>query len=300
MHNHLRIQPPSARGRHNNIAFFLHFIKKIFRLQERRELFLCSLLMLTALPLPAAFEEFYGGSSAAHCGAAVASTAGAESVWSNPAGIGLVNRAEASFAVGRPYGLTELSAGQVAVAFPLAGLHMAAAAGRFGNSLYTETQPTLAFGRAWAGIRAGIAFRWGQLAVKNYGHAAALMIDAGLQADWGRTLSWGMSLRNVNRAAIGRTREALPHTFSFGLVWRPQDNINLMAELNKDVRFPLDLRGGLAYRPLEAVTLRCGIGTEPQRFALGFSLQKLFCRFDYSYVHHFELGGTHWAGITLR
>ena len=304
MHKSLQLTKAVA-GLQHNIQYFGQFVKhflcdtKLFKSAGRSLLFakmLCSVAL-------AGFEDLdYGARGVGLAGAVSAAALGAESFGYNPAGL-LVDPAgmQAVVSYAHPFEFNELTLGQVAMVYGRNNRAVGGGLLHFGNALYGEHQFC-----AGAAVRlprlltVGVAGRYGNLSIRNYGQSSALMVDLGLRAELSRLVSWGAAVKNINGAVIGREREPLPQIFSVGLAVRPRDELQLLFDFNKDIRFRLDLRCGLVYQPLKTLSLRAGVADQPRRFALGLSVHVRRLRFDYAYLRHLELGDTHMAAIGVE
>jgi hypothetical protein len=57
-----------------------------------------------------------------------------------------------------------------------------------------------------------------------------------------------------------------------GLAYMPSGKASFALELEKDVDFPLRLKGGVEYRPVEPLFLRAGFGNNPSMVHFGIGL----------------------------
>ena len=251
----------------------------------------------------AAFErEAEGARTAALGGAGLALRGDPWGTLTNP---GLSMRTQAlAFGIVHapsPFGLRELSRSGFLLVESFVFGSVAASGSRFGFDLYRELSFRLSFGTDIApGLRAGAALNYYRLAIPDYGSASTFGGDLGLVWEASDDVAVGLSATNVNAPAIGRSKEKLPQTFGAGSAYAPFPGLILLLDLVKDIRFPLELRFGVEYSPLEALALRAGAGRDPSTFGCGVGVTLDPATVDYSFTRHEALGFTHRIGLTLR
>ncbi len=168
----------------------------------------------------------------------------------------------------------------------------------FGNPVYQETVLRIGIGFPLVPgfIYTGLGIASGQLRIRNFGSRSAYWFSGGLYMHISRSVSAGFAVFNpTNRRLDGC--EPLPQVTRLGVGVRPGSGIVWFLELNKDVRFPLDIRNGIELTPLPFLTLRCGMTASPGRFTTGFGFAKGGLTFDYAMVRHNVLGMTHHATL---
>ena len=280
-----------------NIQFFTDFVKGFLASNERfnigiRSAYLCVLLSSAGF---SAFEDTIPGVRAASmAGSGVGRPLAAESIFINPAAMLDGSTIDVVIFYTRPYELTDLALGSAAGCCRRGALAVGGAVQHFGNTLYNETQ--YHFSAAWQlfdRLAVGTNVRYSVLAIKSYGRASSVLFDLGALARLSPRVQWGIVVKNANNARLGRAREPLPHIMCSGISVAAVDDFRINVDLYKDVRFPLDVRAGLAYSLFSVLELRLGVGSAPSRMSGGFSIFLKFCRLDYSYDSHIDLGATH-------
>lgn len=250
----------------------------------------------------ASFEDTASGARlAALADAGVAQSLGAESIELNPAGI--VRRQDTFdlvFFYAKPFGLDELNLGTIAVRYSWPRLSSAASMRYFGNNCYHESliSSALSF-ELTPNVSIGCAGRYGLLSIFQYHHTSVFLVDLGAICSLGRNVKWAFSAKNVNCAKIGQHNEPLARILMTGLSISQQQTVVFNLDVHKDTRFPFDFRCGVTFKPVPELALRAGVGNEPVRFCLGFSIAYAKFRIDYAYSSHSELGGTHMFAIGI-
>jgi hypothetical protein len=177
--------------------------------------------------------------------------------------------------------------------------HWSIAMSSYGREIYRET--AVAFGgavrtgaRAWAGILA----RRLSLRIERYGSWSGWVFDAGLRVALTRSWTMGFSTQNLGQKSMGQG-QPLPQVTRASLEVRPSSGFRVCVELDKDVRYPAELRCGMEWSPCRPYRLRAGFSRNPSRFTLGTGLVVGCLWFDYACSFHPVLGETHHVSTTF-
>ncbi len=251
----------------------------------------------------AGFEKQQQGTRPASM--AYAATALRSNEWGlyyNPALLASLERSGAVYYSPAPFGLTELATGggvfSEKFSFGTIGLGIQTA----GFNLYRETTVSIAFGGTMdRGFYYGVTINYNNLRIERYGSAGAIGLDAGVAVDLTEHLTLGAFASNVNQPKFGRTiEERLPLVYSIGLSYTVASDLLIVADYQKDIRHEQNIRFGLEYLPAETVAVRVGSGTEPSLFTAGLGVTYAGFGFDYAYLHHPDLSGTHMISVVYR
>jgi len=200
-----------------------------------------------------------------------------------------------------PFDLPQLSNGGMIFAFPFESFTGGVAVTRTGFSLYREITATAVVAKSFGGIvSAGCNINYDHLAIARYGSTFTFGIDVGASVQLTDDVRGGFSLLNVNRPTIGREKDELPQLYLTGVSCQVLPTASVSCTLIKDVRYPLSVRTGVRFSPLEFVDLRFGVSSDPSRYCAGFGIHYLAMSVDYSVVTHVELGLTHTIGISIN
>jgi hypothetical protein len=111
----------------------------------------------------------------------------------------------------------------------------------------------------------------------------------------------GFHTRNLNNPTIGDDAEELVRGVEVGIAYEPYPGVtsalDLAGALGQDFRF----RGGMEFEVIEALDLRFGLETEPNRLTAGFGVHVPVLELDYG----FSTGGgvldaSHHFGVSVR
>lgn len=223
-------------------------------------------------------------------------------IFYNPGGLGQIQHREISaFYSPSAFGLSELSSATISYAEPLpfgtAGLGIKT----FGFDLYRELNAALSFGKSFnEKIFVGVNLNLYHLAIQNYNSATAFGIDAGAIAQLTGFLKWGFFAKNVSGTKIGISEQKLPQVYRTGFTISPNNELNFVADAEKDVRYPLSVRAGMEYMLNQYLDIRAGVGSQPSVFSGGVGFKYKMIRVEYAVSKHFDLGMSNHFSVTVR
>ena len=265
-----------------------------------RTLALWGILLLLHV-IPAAGQDLLhaeGGARALGMGGAATALRGVPWGHANPAAWStLEGRAVALFA-SQTFGFSEMRTGAMVFAEPFAWGTVAAGARSYGFDAYRETHALLGASRGFSlgttrAFHVGVALRYHHLALAApYGSAGTIGVSAGWLVEILPPLTLGFHATNVNIPEIGGVD--LPRTFALGLSYEAAPNVTLVVDSVKDVFWPVTLRGGVEFKPVDALALRAGATLQPARYTLGAGVRAGRLRADVAADRHevAELGWT--------
>jgi len=258
-------------------------------------------LIIGALPLSAAFE--YSGSDVVLLGVSASMIATNQSYSAyllNPATSAAVRQYHLGLLYFQPFGLADIGYASLITHFPVHRFGSGFTISTFGNEVYRENQLVLNIARAFFKERffTGINMRWNNLNVQNYLSLNSLGIDVGIQYVLHPNILVGFSLLNVNQPA-GKPEE-VPLVTNWGMSFRLGERFDTYVAIQKDSWYPASIRIGFETRLSSFVTLHNGFNTYPATPSLGLSLNRNKIAIHYAFQYHFDLGGTHFWGMSLR
>ena len=231
----------------------------------------------------------------------VAVAEGPESLYYNPAGLAITGSSSLSLFASRPYGLRELTYETLSAVYSSHYGGLGICLQTFGSKIYRENGLAVGWGHHYRNrFYYGIITRVHQVQIKSYGSDSVITIEAGCLIILSDRLRWGIAATNINQGSIGQDHEAVPRIIRTGLCYRPLREVLLSMELDKETRFPLELKGGIEIRTISEFAVRCGFGRNPSYFSAGIGLAWAFIGFDYAFMIHPVLGTTHQGSINLR
>lgn len=261
------------------------------------------LIIFTAKPGYSQFENIDMGARAVGLNGAFTSLSNNSlAIFYNPAGLGQIKYRDFSvFYNPAPFGLTELSSAAFTFAEPTKYGVFGSALRSYGFDLYKETGIMVSYGNSFKNrIFYGVNLNLYHLNIQNYGTATSFGLDAGAMAYINKYLRWGFFGKNITGSTIGSSKEKIAQVYRTGLNYKPVNEVNLLLEFEKDVKYPLSVRAGFEYSLLDYVDLRAGVGSEPASFTGGIGFNYGLFTLDYALYKSQDLGITHQGSLTIN
>lgn len=274
------------------------------------------------------FTELWTG-SAAGAGAGGAQAAVTQSMWShqyNPAGLASVDQLGAGFAYGNPgsYGFAGNS--MFTVAYPLNGtfgtvsFHGDILAVKNGD-VVLSSETAIGVSHAFflqkdlrSSLSVGYSLNYfnvsyGQSAGNSgdgsdgidLGSVSGLGLDVGLRAALRDRVWMGVFLKNVNAPKLGNglTESEAARKIAASIGYMPYYGLATSFQIEKVLGGDIQYKGGMDYQINELFNLRAGISSYPSQLTMGFGLTKSVFHFDYAFVSHPVLQGTHFFTLEI-
>lgn len=196
------------------------------------------------------------------------------SLHANPAGLAELQAFSAAATVEQRFLISELRQASAAGALPVAGGAFGLRLQHYGFELYREQQVGLAYARRLSeGFRLGAQFVYFGNQIPVYGSRHLLTFQLGVQARLLSQLTFGAALFNPLRLERSEAGEQLPSRFALGLGYTPSPQLLLTLEAEKDLDYPVRVKGGVEYRIVRPLLLRLGAASNPGLFTFGFGLR---------------------------
>jgi hypothetical protein len=141
-----------------------------------------------------------------------------------------------------------------------------------GLDVYREQRFQLGYGRRMGErFLLGAEFAYLRVAAAEYGSAGGVAAALSLLS---RPLPelW-IAARLQPSMGVRLSDWPVPDRLQFAAGWQRSDALLLLAELEKDIDRPAELKFGVEYRPSALLRLRCGMRSSPARPAMGVGLR---------------------------
>jgi len=199
------------------------------------------------------------------------------------------------------FGLLELRRVGIAGVVPFSGGAISGSLTVYGFELYREM--SLALGGAIpasSAVAVGCALRCQHLSISGYGSATAYSLDAGVRIRLSRLLATTATLSGLLATPIGQSGERPPQEILLGLQAWLAPGFRIGVACTGDWAYPVSLSGGMEYRPVTALALRCGASTDPPEYTAGFALSLSGFALEYGLLMHTVLGFSHALSLSVR
>ncbi len=177
---------------------------------------------------------------------------------------------------------------------------------RFGDKLYNESAIGIGAGHRIGRFRLGLKANYLQNAVNAPSltfSRSAIAFELGGIVEVTSKFFFGAQVFNLTQASYsGEYGRRVPTVLRAGFLYKPQKNIFLSSEIEKNTDQQVAVKVGLEYQIWEKIFVRTGVGARPltQHFGAGLKTKKFF--FDYAvhasqqlgWSHHLSLGYIFW------
>ena len=165
---------------------------------------------------------------------------------------------------------------------------------RFGDDLFSQQKLHLAVGNSIQMVSLGLGIDWIQYSIASIGTQHVLAIQFGGMAEITPQLMVAAHIFNMNQATVvEETGESLPTIMKSGISYRPNEELMINMEVEKDLGFNEVFKVGIEYEVVQQVFIRTGIRSEPLIGAFGLGFHPKNFQFDYALSSDSQLGNIH-------
>ena len=171
----------------------------------------------------------------------------------------------------------------------------------YGFELYREHFIGAAYGKKLSSILAiGAQFDYLQVNIPSYGKKSTATAEIGVLAKVARQVQVGFHVYNPFDIRL-TDEQSLPSSFTLGIRYESNDQVKVMAEIEKITGQKENIKGAVSYLVLDQLDLRLGINTHPSQitFGVGYQLSNGFSADIGSTVHQ-QLGISPMGGIGFQ
>ena len=230
-------------------------------------------------------------------GVGVAHINGAEGLFWNPASVVFGKKSALFAAYDRPFDLAALESQAVAGAIQWKRHGLGGTYEGFGSELYREQ----AFGGVYGyrishHVGIGVQVRALALTVAGRKPRQWIVFDLGLRLQLNDSVQWGVVAWNTSGVRTG----ILGQGGALGLATHLGEDADLFASIQKEAGMPTGFGVGIQHNMVSVLMLRVGVGSQPERFSVGFGLQHKWLKVDYAGIWHTVLGMSHRLSLHIE
>ena len=218
-------------------------------------------------------------------------------VWAhvnNPAALVGIKKQAFGISYQNRFGLKELQSQGVVYAIPVKKVVLSAGSQLYGYQQYRTMKSGLGVSMALSEkVSMGVKLNHHLLRLnENYGTSVSFSADLGLLVKFNERIHFGFAAVNLGRSKVSpNLNERLPSALRLGMNYRLSEQLVVLAELEKNVISPLQVKFATEYKPSEKWYFRGGISTAPLSFAFGVGGRfKDQFQLDFGTAYHQLLG----------
>lgn len=223
-------------------------------------------------------------------------------VWSvhqNPGAAAKIKSISAGIYYDSRFLTKELQNQSIALAIPLKKGVLTSGAQFFGYEQYRHSRYGLGYSlQLTEHFSAGVQGNIQQLKFNsNYGSSINATAEAGFLATITEKWNIGFSITNIGRQRISDLEDRFNSVMRFGTSYSPSKRVTCIAEVQKDVIYPISFRGAMEYKPIDEFSIRLGAQTGPTNFTFGFGYETKSISIDLGTKYHQQLGWSPCFGL---
>ncbi len=239
------------------------------------------------------------GARPAGIGYAYVATSDNWSIFYNPAGINKLEETSALFSFENKFNVEGLNTLGAAFTSNLNLGSIGISLFRFGDDIYSEQRISAVYSNSFGITSLGVRINYLQYHSEITETQHSLVLDFGGITSLNDQLDFGAFIRNINQAKVsGENDQSVPVVLNAGLSYRPNDQLLINAEIEKDIDFDAGLRVGFEYAFLKKFRGRAGVLTYPFTNFLGLGFNTSRLNIDYALTRNANLGFSNQASIS--
>jgi len=259
-------------------AFFLTFIHKPMSMIPRVALALI-LVVIPKITKPQSVSTLMGARSAS-LATASSTLADGWSLFNNIGGLAKNKATAVNFAFSINPTLLGASRAAASVSLPVKIGVAGAGFFRFGDELYSEQVISVGFANQFGLASLGVKANYIQYRAEGFGTNSVLSLNFGGIAELSPFFTIGAHITNLNQPKLSAD-ESLPVKLATGIQFKPDKNLLLLLELEKDLSYDPTIKGGIEYEFYKKVDFRVGFNLHPNTVSCGVGYRASRLTIDY-------------------
>jgi hypothetical protein len=180
------------------------------------------------------------------------------------------------------------------MAYPIKKLGcFAGGASYFGDANYHEIHSGIAYARSFAEqVSIGLRLDYLQLGINGYGTKHSMDFNLGMQYQIRKKLTLAFHIYNPVRFKLAKEKSSdrFQTLFQLGFQYKPLPQFDMNIEAEKDLQLPVNIKVGLAYRPINIISLGAGAQTRTRLLCFGTGIYYKGFQLDIACSWHYVLG----------
>lgn len=217
---------------------------------------------------------------------------------SNQAGLADVRHFSALAYIEQRFMVGDLRPAALAVALPTTAGVFGAVAQFYGFQAFNEQKLGIIYARRLLqNLAIGGEFTFLRGAIAGYGQKTAYTFSLGMISQLSGQVRLGFHINNPLRIKWTEVGY-LPTIIRLGGQYQPSDKLSVLAEVKKDIGYPIRTMCGIEYRPVDMLHIRLGLATGPLSPCFGIGMLLFHSlRVNLAVAYHQVLGTTPAAGF---
>ena len=220
-----------------------------------------------------------------------------EDVWAyhhNPANLASISKFSIGLSYENRFLLKELQSQGLVVVSPLKRGVLSFGVQTFGFKNFRTNRLGLGYCMKLSEfLSGGVQLNYHQIRLTEpYGRKNSITAEVGLKARITENWKVAFSVLNIGRAMLSEYGEdRLTTVMRIGTQFNFSDKVFVVAEVEKNIEYPLRIKSGIEYNPMKKLFLRGGIATQPIELTagLGYRFKEQF-QIDMGSAYHQVLG----------
>ncbi|PKP37211.1 MAG: hypothetical protein CVT98_06380 [Bacteroidetes bacterium HGW-Bacteroidetes-15] len=270
-----------------------HYHKATTQITNSLGILVILLLSLLAFETKAGFPEEQPGSRAAGLGYGVAGLNDGWALFYNQAGLGYQENAWIGVHHENRFISPDLSFSALCVLLPVKTGAFGLSIKRLGFSEFNQTKLGLAYGMKLAPtLSAGVQLNIHHVYIAGeYGSTSAFTAEGGIIYSPSENLNIGLHILNPTRSRLFED-ERIPTIVNLGVAYQLSEMVLVTTGVEKNLDSDFSFKGGIEFSPIERLSFRTGMASNPSLLSFGLGYQLASVQIDFAFTRHEMLGYT--------
>ncbi|MGK7396326.1 MAG: hypothetical protein ACNS62_17245 [Candidatus Cyclobacteriaceae bacterium M3_2C_046] len=242
--------------------------------------------------------DFQAGSRSLGTGNSSVAITDAWSMFNNIAGISFLEKTTGIISYHKHNHANAFDRMAVGVGLPTSYGNLCINAFRFGDNVYNEHKIGIGYSHQIDFVSLGIQVNRLQYMIEGFGNKAVLALEMGGIIKINPQLFWGAHIFNLNQVKLTDDLEPVPTRLRTGFSYFPAKALIINLEIDKDLAYTPQVKGGFEYTIIQEFLMRGGVSTAPYVNYFGLGFKPRFMSIDYALMNHRQTGLSHQLSLS--